>query len=280
MDFLYVLGRIKMRDNNFVTLFDDTKIICYNNCSCCGNLDFISKNLLLNKCWEPNISFLFNYLLKNKKDSIVFDVGCNIGYYSLISSKYCQKIYAFDANINNINMIIDSMQLNNITNIQTICCAVSDTTNKLFKTDRIHEHNIGSLKVVEVTNPNESNISSITLDSFIKNNNIQDIDILKIDIEGSEMSCLKGLEDTLQQDIIKNIIIEITPLWSVEEAKDILLYLQSKKYLLFDAGLNETGSYIEDEEIYNKIINNQIFDVELFLSKVKIQTNILAKKDI
>jgi hypothetical protein len=91
---------------------------------------------------------------------------------------------------------------------------------------------------------------------------------------------LKGLEDTLQQDIIKNIIIEITPLWSVEEAKDILLYLQSKKYLLFDAGLNETGSYIEDEEIYNKIINNQIFDVELFLSKVKIQTNILAKKDI
>jgi protein-L-isoaspartate O-methyltransferase len=107
-------------NNNYETLFEQTKIICYKNCKCCNNIDFISKNIIINKCWEPNITSLFLYLLKNKNNSIVFDVGCNIGYYSLISSKYCKEVYSFDANINNIKMLNNSAELNKISNIQSL----------------------------------------------------------------------------------------------------------------------------------------------------------------
>jgi len=264
-----------MSSFQYSLLFDETKIACYNHCKCCNNLDFISKNILLNKCWEPNISSLFLQLLKNDDKNVVFDIGCNIGYYSLISSKYCSKIYAFDANSKNIELLNNSININNFTNITTICCAVTDDERKLFKTGVLHEHNVGSLQVNQIDNAHESNIKSIKLDNFINQNKIKRIDILKIDIEGSELSCLYGLDETLSKNIIKNIIVEITPIWNINTAKDILLYLKSKNYNLFDIGLNETGQYIENN--FN-ILNNKIINIEDFVNTVKIQTNILAKK--
>ena len=71
-------------------LFDKTKIMCYGICNCCNNIDFISKNIEKNGCWEPNITSLFINILNQKNDNIVFDIGCNIGYFSLISSKFCR----------------------------------------------------------------------------------------------------------------------------------------------------------------------------------------------
>lgn len=264
--------------NNLVNLFDETKIFIYENCRCCGNIDFISKSLKLNKCWEPNITFVILNLLKNKNNNIFFDIGCNIGYYSLLSTKYCEKIYAFDANIKNINLLQKSITINNINNIIPTVCAITDDENKLFKTGTLHEHNVGSLQVEQVYTPNHSNIKSLKLDNFINTNNIDNIDILKIDIEGSELDCLKGLDQTLNTNIIKNIIIEVTPLWNVQIAKNILNYLKLKNYILFDIGLNEVGTY-NDIKIQN-LFNNEINNIDNFVININIQTNILAKKII
>jgi len=263
-------------NNNFETLFEQTKIICYKNCKCCNNIDFISKNIILNKCWEPNISSLFLYLLKDKDDNVVFDIGCNIGYYSLISSKYSKSIFAFDANINNIELLNKSIQLNNFNNITTVCCALTDDENKKYKIGIIHEHNIGSVQVVEVTDTN-SNIQSIKIDNFIETNKIKNIDLMKIDIEGSELLCLKGMQKSLENHIIKNIIIEVTPSWDLQIAKNILNYLHNNEYKLFDIGLDETGTY-SDKYQFEQILKNPITNIDTYITEKIIQTNILAKK--
>lgn len=262
---------------NISTLFNNNKIFCYGKCSCCNNEDFISKSIIQNNCWEPNITSLFIDILSQGSDNIVFDVGCNIGYYSIISSKYCKKIFAFDANISNLNLLNFSKEINDNKNIQTLCCAVVEDENIYYKTDILHEHNIGSLKIIQCSK-NESNIESLNLDNFIKNNNINKIDLMKIDIEGAELSCLKGLNRTLNSDIIKNLIIEITPLWDKEESKKILQFLKNKKYFLYDAGLNEVGIYDKKNNYLEQITKNPIEDIENFIANVKIQTNILAKK--
>ena len=107
-------------------LYNKINIKCYTN-------DYISSIIYKYKCWEPNITLFFNYLLKNKKDNIIFDIGCNIGYFSLISSQYCKKIYAFDANIENINLLNESIQINKINNINTYNYAINDNNNDIFK---------------------------------------------------------------------------------------------------------------------------------------------------
>ena len=237
----------------YFNLYDDTKILIYGKCNCCDNIDFISKSIIDNKCWEPNITGLFHFLYGNKIDNILFDVGANIGYFSLISSKFCQNIYSFD--------------VNKITNINTYCKCIVDSNNKFYKTNNISGHNIGALRIEEC-DQTSSNIENLLLDDFIIENNIDNIDIMKIDIEGSELICLGGLKKTLTSDIIKNVIIEVTPLWGIEEAVNILKILNENNYRLYDV----------DDYNFKLILNNPIDDIRNYISTVKVQTNILGKK--
>jgi FkbM family methyltransferase len=261
------------------SLFDGSEIFIYDKCNCCDNIDYISKNLIKYNCWEPNISNLIINILKKKNNNIMFDIGTNIGYFSIISSKYCDKIYSFDANINNIYLLKKSIELNNINNIDALnYCIVSDE-NTFYKTSTIYEHNIGSMQVNQCVKE-QSNIESLKLDNFILNNNITNIDVIKIDIEGSELECLNGLNYVLKTDIIKHIIIEVTPLWSVEKAIDILNILNNNNYRLYDAGLNELGEITENNIDLNNIEKNVINSINDFIHSVKIQTNILAIKNI
>ena len=52
-------------------------------------------------------------------------------------------------------------------------------------------------------------VKTMTLDNFVKKKKINSIDILKIDIEGSEYELLKGAKNTLKRNKIKIILVEI-----------------------------------------------------------------------
>ena len=68
----------------------------------------------------------------------------------------------------------------------------------------------------------------------MKKNKIKSIDILKIDIEGSEYELLKGAKNALKKEKIKIILIEIIDKknnYSKKEKK-ILDLLKSKNFLL------------------------------------------------
>ena len=262
-----------------IELFDNNKIYIYGKCTCCENIDYISKKIKEYNCWEPNISNVIIDILKQKKNNIMFDIGTNIGYFSIISYKYCNKIYSFDANINNIKMLNESIILNNIDNIETFNYCIAESEDIFYKTSLIHVHNIGSMQVCEC-NKDESNIISLKLDNFILNNNITNIDIIKIDIEGSELFCLKGLINTLKTDIIKNIIIEITPIWSIDIAINILNILNNNNYKLYDIGLNEYGNINDNNINLNTVKSNIINNISDFIKLINIQTNILAIKNI
>ena len=101
---------------------------------------------------------------------------------------------------------------------------------------------------------------------------------MKIDIEGSELLCLKGMSESLKNGIIKNLIIEVTPSWDLQIAKDILNYLYSNNYNLFDVGLKETGTYSECLYDFDEVLVNPITNINSYITENMIQTNILARK--
>ena len=238
------------------------------------NQDWISNKIIQYKCWEPIISGLFVYLLKNTDKSVVIDVGCNIGYFSIIASKYCDVVYSIDAYKPNLDLLGKTIKKNKMTNIISTHYAVSDTDNAVYKPVKILDVNIGATKFTK-TDDSSFTTKSITLDTFVCSNNITQIELIKIDIEGGELNCLNGMKQILKNKIVKNFIIELTPLFN-NDSEDIINLLKDD-YNIFDVGCKECGFYNYDKVYYDALLTKPIIDVKQFVKKIKVQTNVLCR---
>jgi FkbM family methyltransferase len=251
-----------------------------------GLSDYISTTIIFYRCWKPSVTNIFNtILMRNKnKDNVVFDVGCNIGYYTILSSNHSSNIYSFDANKENIHKLNVSCLINNITNVNSYHNCISDknTFYKMSNKDVVDRNgNIGALRFEETNDSVNNDALSIKLDDFIEENNIQNIDLLKIDIEGGELNCLKGTQQSLKKNIIKNIIITISPHIN-SDCFDILKLLKENDYNLYIIPSKEKINYFNDTNYFDEVTlnENNIRNKELqsFVSSINIQTSILAIK--
>lgn len=251
-----------------------------------GLSDYISNSIIYYRCWEPNITNIFNNILSYKKnnDNVVFDIGCNIGYYTILSYNMCSNIYSFDGNKENIDKLNISCLIDNIKNVNTYHNCVSDkkTFYKMRNKDIVDRNgNIGGLSFEETDESTSFDSTSITLDDFIEENNIEIIDLLKIDIEGGELRALNGLKNTLNKNIIKNIIIEISPIIN-SDSLDILKILKDNNYIIFRIPNQETGYYLKNDNYLDYITSNEniITDINIFIDSIPTQTNVLAIKNV
>jgi FkbM family methyltransferase len=166
---------------------------------------YIGKHIIDKGYWaEEDIEIILN-LLKlqlSKKDSLVFyDVGANIGTHSLAIAKTFGgsiKIRAFEAQRMIFNMLCGSVALGGYLNIYCHNAAVSDVNGDLIEIrvpDYYQSNNFGGLELIsplisdnqDMISNHSDFISTITLDSFNEN-----IDFIKMDIEGMEDKALKG----------------------------------------------------------------------------------------
>ena len=92
----------------------------------------------------------------------------------------------------------------------------------------------GKLLFLKAKNFIKYRVSTITLDSFVKKNKIKSIDLLKIDIEGSEYELLKGAKNMLKRGKIKIILVEIINKKNnyIKKEKKILNLLEKRNFIL------------------------------------------------
>jgi len=141
---------------------------------------------------------------------LVFDIGCNRGQSIelFLSINKNVRIIAFEPNKKLYNNLVAKYKDNE--NITIYNLGVSEKAGSLTfnenifdETSTFEEINYDSrylkkkAKILGVTPENvvaESyEVAVIDLDSFIKTHKIANIDVIKIDVEGHEFSCLKGL---------------------------------------------------------------------------------------
>jgi len=126
------------------------------------------------------------------RESISFDIGANVGLYTLLFSKYSKKVYAFEPLKRNINYLNELIKINNIKNVNLIQNAVSDSTGiNFFKLGE--NYALGKLN-----SKGNIPVSTITLDDFIDKYNTYP-DVIKIDVEGSEFAVLRGAKTLLKK---------------------------------------------------------------------------------
>ena len=196
-----------------------------------GKLFYYLANYTLQHSFEKKV---INFLKKEKK-LIIFDIGCYRGIFTktilnLLGRKR-YKFYLFDINKNVKNYLKKILKLKNIYyneialsnkngtanyNYNSFFESAGSSLSNLFVGDK--KWNFSRkllLKILLFYNYNNGNgfvkyqVPTITLDNFAKKNKIRIINLLKIDVEGSEYNLLKGAKKTLKKNKIKIILIEI-----------------------------------------------------------------------
>jgi len=154
------------------------------------------------------------------KGEIFVDVGANVGYYSLkIAKEYSSEgvtIIAIEAHPGNYNALSKNIELNNFRCITAINKAVSDHKGIVTLYERVDPRNRIRSEFYSLSNSfiHESNfvrpeggsleIECDTLDNILGEHRV---DVMKIDIEGAEVSALEGATRILKK--LRKIIVEV-----------------------------------------------------------------------
>ena len=167
---------------------------------------------------------------------------------------------------------INASLTNNII-AQNVGLSNSQKTIKVPK--NIYETNIGSTKVVEqkfVASEDFHEFKLTELDNFVKENKINSIDYIKIDIEGHELECIKGGELTLRR---------YSPVLTIEVLKEDIGY--QDQIAVTYGGINYIKFKKNDFKITNikispKTINKFKSNFFLLDTGIKRYSSIIQKK--
>ncbi len=186
----------------YITLYDAKLYIDKND-------EVVSQQLLQNGKWEPYETEIFKKSIK-KGDTVV-DIGAHIGYYTIIAAKIVGpkgRVYAFEPNPNNFKLLSKTIATNQYSNVILVKKAVSDKTGKIKL--YINTQNTGDHRVFNSHDDRKSiTIETVKLDDFFSKN--EKIDLIKMDIQGSEHNTLKGGRKLLTTNKNISIITELEP---------------------------------------------------------------------
>jgi FkbM family methyltransferase len=149
------------------------------------------------------MGFLLHFL---RQHDTFFDVGANVGSYTLLASSVCKaKSIAFEPVPSTFNILKQNIEINHIDNLVHLenkgvgkekgvlkFSASEDTTNHVI-----------------ANNEFESNIIQVPIVSLNDYYNTDKPSLIKIDVEGFETEVLNGADTLLEDTILKAIIIEL-----------------------------------------------------------------------
>lgn len=216
--------------------------------------------------------FLDNDYIKHgitlEEGSCVIDAGSNIGLFSLmLNSKFNNiKVFAFEPipptferlknNFENheikgrvynkgLSSKKETVQFTHYPNMSGISGRFSNTENDIMAAKNVaksymNDDDNENLKEIEelIENRYETENYSCeltTISEIIKENDLKKIDLLKIDVEKSELLVLKGIEDN-DWDKIKQLVLEVD---TREHKEEVISILDAKGYHLYVHNLVE-----------------------------------------
>ncbi len=162
--------------------------------------DHIQQQLFWYGYYEKDAILLWQQLVH--KDSCVIDIGANIGYYSVVAAYKTEsgRVYAFEPLNEAYGQLLQNINTNKFTNIQTYPVAVTNLAGKeLFYISGPDNTGMSGLKQADNFSGNTEMITTVLLDDWIKNIHTRKIDLIKMDIEGAEMNALYGMQDIIKQ---------------------------------------------------------------------------------
>jgi FkbM family methyltransferase len=209
---------MKTKSHNFIYSGIDINIIGFED-------DYIFKNIKKNSIFYE-ADLLEEIAFFPLKKGIIIDVGANIGNHTVFFAKVLQKeVICVEPNPVTNQILTQNVGLNYLDDYVTIYeKPIGENLDDLYDSIDVSDVNLGMHKFIKTANET-SKITGETIDNISKD---KEVALIKIDIDGGELSALKGASRTLR---------EYKPVLVVEasntlEKKGLIEYLASYGYYL------------------------------------------------
>lgn len=209
--------------------------------------------------YSRDIVLLLDALLR--PGMTVCDVGANIGEVTMAAARRVGSsgmVLAFEPAAHVHAQLLEHVELNQFGHVRVMKLGLSDRTGtatvyaagETFH-DGSRNDGLGSLFPSDLRCARTEAIGVTTLDDYLATADVARLDLLKIDVEGSELPVLKGAADTLKR-FRPHIIIEVqreTANQAGYEPEEILRFLGRIGYRFYTIGRKAQLTRLEEGDI-------------------------------
>ena len=165
--------------------------------------------------YEPAITALIEPIITKNRCRTFIDAGANFGWYTTLFFKYARdvgSVHAFEplpvtfACLEKNHELMGSPQ-NVLINNVALGDEEAEMTINVFPGEPTGH---ASLSDHHRADAEKFQCKVVTLDSYLDQNNVSTVDLIKVDVEGAEMSLLRGADRLFGQDV--------QPIWLMEMA--------------------------------------------------------------
>ena len=190
----------------------------------------------------------------------VIDVGANIGITSVTIARKIGKdgkLYSFEPAPHYFRTLQQNLSSNRIQNVEAFPLALSDSTGET----EFYLKELSSGIIFE-KEAKKTRVSIVTIDSFLQQREVERIDFINMDCEGSELLVLRGAKETLRKNKVR-IFCEIHRDFLRQLGQsigDVVEYLQNLTFEVQSVSLNDLkvgNNFEECDYIYAHNLNER-----------------------
>jgi FkbM family methyltransferase len=146
--------------------------------------------------YESELNYLETILFPGKT---FVDAGANLGIYTLVASRIVGPsggVIAFEPSLQSFPVLEENISLNGFTNVLAVRVALSDKTGNafLYHGSDAGKNSLGSGPCAE---PKGEAVATQSLDEALHQLSVENVDVIKMDVEGAEELILLGASSTV-----------------------------------------------------------------------------------
>jgi FkbM family methyltransferase len=205
----------------------------------CDLRDGIMREVCLTGRYEPQETALLQQILRPGMTFV--DVGANWGYFTLCAAHLVGptgRVVSIEVDPRACRTLKANIERNKLESVTALEMAASDASGVL----RLHEYegranesgNFGLTGAEATGTPRRQfDVAASRLDDVLDRAGIEQVDLLKMDIEGAEARALSGLRRALADRRIKHLVLEVHPQYLRDQctsAEQVVADLRSYGY--------------------------------------------------
>ncbi len=142
-----------------------------------------------------------------KPGMTVLDVGANIGYltyFCCLGVEPGGRVFSFEPDAANFSELATNVERNGITFCHPLQVAVGARDGAVCFAAGLNGH-------IDIESASQPDCPMISLDSFVEQRSIPQVDLVKIDVEGWELDVLQGMQRILTREHKPILYVEVHP---------------------------------------------------------------------
>jgi FkbM family methyltransferase len=156
-----------------------------------------------------------------REDDVFYDIGANVGAYSLIAAAYlrgCTEVYAFEPSFSTYAQLCRNAILNGFQrSIHPYLIALTDATQPIDFEYRSLDAGAAEHHMSNQVQPGTSDFEPVycqtilgfRIDDLVANYGFPAPNLMKIDVDGAEHNVLVGAKNTLRHACLRSLLVEV-----------------------------------------------------------------------